>query len=69
MQPFGMKGSSKLVSDILTDAKLSRQERALQQVLCIGDKIAWVVNIRSDERFRFSDDAKEILLFEVQQKN
>lgn len=69
MQPFGMKGSSKLVSDILTDAKLSRQERALQQVLCIGDKIAWVINIRSDERFRVPDDAKEILLFEVQQKN
>ncbi|MBO4444376.1 MAG: tRNA lysidine(34) synthetase TilS [Bacteroidaceae bacterium] len=69
MQPFGMKGSSKLVSDILTDAKLSRQERALQQVLCIGDKIAWVVNIRSDERFRVPDDTKEILLFEVQQKN
>lgn len=63
--PFGMNGKSKLVSDILTDAKLSRQERERQQVLCIGNEIAWIVNIRSDERFRVHDDATEIIVFET----
>lgn len=63
--PFGMNGKSKLVSDILTDAKLSRQERERQQVLCVGNEIAWIVNIRSDERFRVHDDATEIIVFET----
>lgn len=66
--PFGMNGKRKLVSDLLTEARLSRQERAQQQVLCIGGEIAWVVNIRSDERFRVPDSASEILVFESLKK-
>ena len=62
--PFGMGGRKKLVSDVLTDSHLSRVEREAQPVLCVGDDIAWVVGIRSDERFRVPSDAQEILLIE-----
>ena len=63
--PFGMGGHSKLVSDLLTDHRLTRAQRSRQQVLCIGDDIAWVVGLRSDERFRIPPDASEILIVKV----
>ena len=63
--PFGMGGQTKLVSDLLTDLHLSREERNHQQVLCVDDTIVWVVGRRSDERFRISSDAQEILLIEM----
>lgn len=62
--PFGMGGRRKLVSDVLTDCKLSRREREVQQVLCIGDDIVWVVGIRSDERYRVRTDATQLLIVE-----
>lgn len=65
-QPFGMHGQSKLVSDLLTDIRLSREERERQQVLCLGDTIVWVVGIRSDERFRVPTDATRLLLIRCQ---
>lgn len=60
--PFGMGGRTKLVSNLLTDAHLSRAERDNQMVLCIGNDIAWVVGLRSDERFRVPADANELLV-------
>ena len=63
--PFGMGGRSKLVSDVLNDAKLTLPQRQRQVVLCHGDEIVWVVGVRSDERYRVPDDAEEILVVEV----
>ena len=65
--PFGMGGQTKLVSDLLTDARLSRVERENQMVLCVGYDIAWVVGLRSDERFRVSESADEVLVVEKQE--
>ena len=62
--PFGMGGKSRLVSDLLTDHHLSRNERTQQQVLCMDDTIAWVVGLRTDERFRIADDCSEMLIIE-----
>ena len=62
--PFGMGGRTKLVSDLLTDCHLSRAERESQMVLCVGDDIAWVVGLRSDERFRVLPTATEVLVVE-----
>jgi tRNA(Ile)-lysidine synthase len=59
-----MGGRKKLVSDLLTDAHLSRAERESQMVLCVGDEIAWVVGVRSDERFRISPTVTEVLMVE-----
>ena len=44
-RPFGMEGT-RLVSDLLTDAKVSLFERERQLVVCSGDEIIWVVGRR-----------------------
>ena len=58
--PFGMKGM-KLVSDFLTDLKKNVFEKEKQLLVCSGDKIAWVVGERPDERFRVTDATRHIL--------
>lgn len=58
--PFGMQ-RSRLVSDFLTDLKLSRFEKEATWVVCCGDVIAWIVNRRPDERFRVSETTKRVL--------
>lgn len=58
--PFGMKGM-KLVSDFLTDLKKNVFEKERQLLVCSGDKIAWVVGERPDERFRITDMTRHIL--------
>lgn len=45
MHPFGMKGT-RLISDIITDHKLSRFKRERQLVLTSGNTIVWLVGIR-----------------------
>jgi tRNA(Ile)-lysidine synthase len=42
IKPIGMKGS-KLISDVLTDAKVPNSERLEQLVLCDDEKILWCV--------------------------
>lgn len=59
--PFGMKGS-KLVSDFLTDQKLSLLEKRRQLVIADStDKILWLVSRRPDNRFRITDTTHIIL--------
>jgi tRNA(Ile)-lysidine synthase len=60
--PFGMKGR-KLVSDYMTDRKFSIAQKEEQLLLCCGDRIAWLVDERSDDRFRVDDETKKI--FEI----
>ena len=49
--PFGMKGR-KLVSDYLTDCKVSTAERKGQLVVTCGQDIIWLLGRRPDNRFR-----------------
>ena len=44
-QPFGMNGT-RLVSDFLTDQKLSLFDKERQLLVLSGDRIAWVVGLR-----------------------
>ena len=53
--PFGMKGK-KNVSDYMTDRKFSLFDKEQQLVVCCGDKIVWLVNERSDDRFKVTKD-------------
>lgn len=63
--PFGMKGS-KLVSDFLTDNKLSVIEKRRQLVLCDATgNILWVVGRRPDNRYRINDGTKDSLRIEL----
>ncbi|GAB4285109.1 MAG: tRNA lysidine(34) synthetase TilS [Coriobacteriia bacterium] len=56
MRPFGMQGTKKL-SDLLTDAKVPRAERAVTPIVRCGDEIVWVAGVRSSEDFRVRDGA------------
>lgn len=62
--PFGMKGM-KLVSDFLTDLKKNVFEKERQLLLCSGDKIAWVVGERPDDRFRVTEHTRHILRIQL----
>lgn len=62
--PFGMKGR-KLLSDFLTNQKLSRFQKERQWVLCHGNDIVWVVGLRSDNRFRVTPQTKRIIQLRI----
>lgn len=62
--PFGMKGM-KLVSDFLTDLKKNVFEKERQLLVCSGDKIAWVVGERPDDRFRVTEHTHHILRIQL----
>lgn len=62
--PFGMKGR-KLVSDFLTDLKLTRIEKERQTVVCDDDGIVWVVGRRSSELHKVDDETDEVLVLEA----
>ena len=61
--PFGMSGH-RLVSDFLTDLKLSVLEKRRQLVVTDAtDTILWLVGLRTDNRFRVTPDTPAILRF------
>lgn len=59
--PFGMKGRKKL-SDYFTDRKFSLFEKKSMWLLCSGEKIAWIVGERIDNRFCIDKSSKEALI-------
>ena len=63
--PFGMTGQ-KLVSDYLTNCQKNLFEKERQLVVCSGERIAWLVNERSDNRFRIDDKTNHILIIQCQ---
>ena len=61
MIPLGMKGS-KLISDILTDMKVSYFDRQRQYVLLNNDQqIIWLVGRRIDDRYKITSSTKTVL--------
>lgn len=59
--PFGMEGR-KLVSDFLTDRKLSILEKRRQLVVTDATgAILWLIGLRTDNRFRVSDQTTAII--------
>ena len=64
--PFGMKGRKK-ISDYLTDEKFSRFDKEKVWLLCSGEDIAWIINERTDQRFKVDKDTKTVLI--VREKN
>ena len=62
MVPFGMKGS-KLISDLLTDKKLSRFKKEDAWVMLSGKQIIWVLGIRSSNLTRVSRKTDKVLEF------
>ena len=59
--PFGMKGS-KLVSDYMTDQKVSILEKRHQEVVTDATgAIVWLIGRRTDNRFRVSKETTNVL--------
>ena len=62
--PFGMKGR-KLVSDYLTDCKISAADRKKQLVVTYSNDIIWVVGLRSDNRYRIDRNTTQQLILTI----
>jgi len=60
-RPLGMKGMKKM-SDFLIDSKISLPDKEKVLLLVTGNKIAWVVGHRIDDRFRITEKTSQILV-------
>jgi len=66
MQPIGMQGS-KLISDMLIDAKVPRDRKNGFQVLLSGDRIVWACGLRIAEGVQATPRSKKVVrLVQVQ---
>ena len=63
--PFGMGGKRKLLSDFLTDLKLSLFEKERQPLLVVGNEIVWVIGRRSSELYRVDETTKWVLILSL----
>lgn len=64
--PFGITGK-KLISDYLTDVKMTRFEKENQQLALSGEDIIWVIGHRSDNRYRVDKNTKNIIRLRLEQ--
>ena len=62
--PFGMIQKKKL-SDYFIDQKFSIPEKEQCWLLVSGTKIVWIVGHRLDNRFRVTENTKEVIEFEL----
>ena len=62
--PFGMKGKKK-VSDYLTDRKFSISQKERQWILCCGERIAWLIGERTDNRFRIDETTRRVVIYTI----
>lgn len=62
--PFGMKGKKK-ISDYLTDRKYSISQKERLWVLCCGERIAWLIGERTDNRFRVDETTKRLIIYKI----
>lgn len=64
MIPYGMTGR-KLLSDLMTDLKLSVFDKRRQLVVVDAQgSVLWLVGIRTDNRFRVTGDTKQVISIE-----
>ncbi len=61
IQPFGMKGS-RLVSDLLSEAKYSPQQRQQALLVCGGTTPLWLVGLRSAGNYSLSQHTQNTLV-------
>jgi tRNA(Ile)-lysidine synthase len=63
--PIGMNKKKKKLSDYFTQQKLNTIQKEKTWLLCSGDYIVWVVGMRLDERFRVTEQTKQVLKLEI----
>ena len=62
--PLGMAKAQKL-SDFFVNNKVNVFEKERTMVMTSGERIAWVVGFRPDNRFKISDKTQQVLVVEV----
>ena len=62
--PSGMKGKKKL-SKYFKDEKLSLIDKENSWLLCSEEAILWVIGKRADDRFKVTENTKQIIKFEI----
>ena len=68
--PYGMEGNHKLVSDLLTNLKLSLFEKKRQLVVTDANgNIIWLVGHRIDHRYRITEKTSEVLILTLKTIN
>jgi tRNA(Ile)-lysidine synthase len=63
-QPLGAKGTQKL-KEFFIDHKVPKFERHNIPLLISGERIAWVVGYRIDERFKITSHTQKVLKVEI----
>lgn len=63
-QPLGMQGFKK-ISDFFVDQKLSIPEKEQTWILYSGDKVAWIIGQRIDNRFRITGETTEVMVLRL----
>lgn len=63
--PFGMKGKRKLLSDYMTDQKMSVFEKERQPLLMDGEEIAWVVGRRSSDLYKIDGSTRRVVILSL----
>ncbi|HNK69603.1 MAG TPA: tRNA lysidine(34) synthetase TilS [Flavobacteriales bacterium] len=66
IRPMGL-GGSKLVSDVLTDAKVSRADKPHTYVLVSADEVVWVAGHRLAEGYRAGPATRNVLHIRIDQ--
>lgn len=66
--PIGMTGSKKL-KDLFIDLKIPKEERDKIPLICFGNEISWVVGYQISNKFKVSDETKNILEISVKEEN
>lgn len=63
MQPLGMHGQSKKISDLLGEAGVPVESRCMMPIVRtnIRGHVVWVAGIRPDERVKCTQDTKQLL--------
>lgn len=65
IKPFGMKGRSKLVSDLMNDAKINSYEREKIPLLCDSNGIMWVIGLRACEELKVTSQTQRVLIIKT----
>lgn len=63
--PFGMKGKRKLLSDYMTDQKMSVFEKERQLLVMDGEEIAWVAGRRSSDLYKIDGSTQRVVILSI----
>lgn len=61
LKPFGMKSGSKLVSDLLREARIDADRRSSVKVLTRNGNVIWIVGVRSSRLFAVGGSTHKIV--------